>query len=124
MGFGRARETDADGVYKVAIEYEEEALGRAAVETARDLLLAAIHDRPCDVAAELERLRNLCQEVRLGPSTAAIAAAARARRHPGAPAQRRATCCSWAGAPGSGASGPPRPIGPAPSPSRSPRTRS
>ncbi|HYN76751.1 MAG TPA: cyanophycin synthetase, partial [Lamprocystis sp. (in: g-proteobacteria)] len=82
VGFGRARETNTDGVYKVAIEFEEEALGRAAVETARTLLLAAIHDRPCDVAADLERLRTLCHEVRLGPSTAAIAAAARARRIP------------------------------------------
>src|SRR5205823_1086060 len=41
MGFGRARETSEDGVYKVAIEYEEEALARAALETGRALLDAA-----------------------------------------------------------------------------------
>ncbi|WP_295457390.1 cyanophycin synthetase [uncultured Thiodictyon sp.] len=82
VGYGRARETEEDGVYRVAIEYEEEALGCAAVETARSLLLAAIHDRPCEVAAELTRLRDLCHEVRLGPSTHAIAVAGKARGIP------------------------------------------
>ena len=82
VGFGRARETDEDGVYRVAIEYEEEALGLAAVETARSLLLAAIHDRPFDLADALGRLRDLCHEVRLGPSTHAIARAAKARGIP------------------------------------------
>ncbi|MBV5274121.1 MAG: cyanophycin synthetase [Lamprocystis purpurea] len=88
VGFGRARETQEDGVYKVAIRYQEEALGRAAVESARDLLLAAIHDRPFPVAETHERLLTLCREVRLGPSTAAIAAAARAR---GIPVRRLGT---------------------------------
>jgi len=82
VGFGRARETKVEGVYKVAIEYEEEELARAAVETARTLLLAAIEDRAFDVAGELARLQELCREARLGPSTAAIARAARARRIP------------------------------------------
>jgi len=82
VGFGRARETEEEGVYRVAIEYEEEALGCAAVESARTLLLAAIHDRPFDPADELEPLRDLCHRVRLGPSTHAIARAARARGIP------------------------------------------
>ncbi len=82
VGYGKARETDEDGVYKVAIRYQEEPLGLAAIAVARDLLLAAIHDHPFDVAGELERLRDLCHEVRLGPSTRAIAAAARARGIP------------------------------------------
>ncbi len=82
VGFGRARETSADGVYKVAIELAEEPLARACVETARALLLAAIEDQPFDLSSELDRLRGLCQEVRLGPSTAAIARAAQARRIP------------------------------------------
>ncbi len=82
VGYGRARETEQEGVYRVAIEYEEEALGCAAVETARLLLLAAIHDRPFAMADELTRLRDLCHEVRLGPSTHAIAVAAKARGIP------------------------------------------
>ncbi|WP_295409301.1 cyanophycin synthetase [uncultured Thiocystis sp.] len=82
VGYGRARETDDEGVYRVAIEYAEEALGLAAIAVARELILAAIHDAPFEVTAELERLRDLCHEVRLGPSTAAIAKAARARGIP------------------------------------------
>ena len=34
VGFGRARETDEDGVYRVAIEYEDEDLARACLEQA------------------------------------------------------------------------------------------
>ncbi|MCU0835705.1 MAG: cyanophycin synthetase [Chromatiaceae bacterium] len=82
VGFGRARETKVDGVYRVAIEFDEEPLARACLTAARTLLLAAVEGAPFDVAAELGRLRGLCQEVRLGPSTAAIARAARARGIP------------------------------------------
>lgn len=82
VGFGRARETDVEGVYRVAIELEEETLARACVETARTLLLAAIANRPFDSEAELERLRGLAHEVRLGPSTSAIAEVAKARGIP------------------------------------------
>lgn len=81
-GFGRARETDVEGVYRVAIELEEETLARACVETARALLLAAILDQAFDVEDELGRLRGLCHQVRLGPSTSAIAQAAEARQIP------------------------------------------
>jgi len=82
VGFGRARETSVEGVYKVAIEFDEEPLARACVETARALLLAAVEGRPFNLDPELDRLRGLCREVCLGPSTAAIARAARARRIP------------------------------------------
>src|SRR5262249_55646211 len=53
VGFGRTRETSEEGVYKVAVEYENEELGRACLEAARELCLAAVHDRPCDVEGEL-----------------------------------------------------------------------
>ncbi len=82
VGYGRARETDEDGVYRVAIEYQEESLGLAAIALARKLLLAAIQDHPCDVTGGVERLRELCHDLRLGPSTTAIAEAARARQIP------------------------------------------
>lgn len=74
-----------DGFFRVVIEFEEEALGRACLETAWQFLLAAWAERPVDVAAELSRLRELANEVRLGPSTAAIVRAARRR---GIPVQR------------------------------------
>ncbi|MBX3411144.1 MAG: cyanophycin synthetase [Pirellulales bacterium] len=82
VGFGRARETAEEGVYRVVIEYEEEALARAALETAFRLCQAAVHDRPFDVAAEVARLREIAADVRLGPSTRAIVDAAVARGIP------------------------------------------
>ena len=42
VGFGRARATSEEGVYRVAVEYREEALGRAALEAARAFCLAAV----------------------------------------------------------------------------------
>jgi len=82
VGFGKARETTEEGVYKVIVEYQEELVGRECLAVARELCLAAIYDRPFDVAAQLQRLRDLAQDVCLGPSTRAIVAAARARNIP------------------------------------------
>lgn len=82
VGFGRARETSEEGVYRVVIEYEEESLARAALDTAFRLCQAAIYDRPFDVTAEVALLRELADEVRLGPSTRAIVDAAVARGIP------------------------------------------
>jgi cyanophycin synthetase len=82
VGFGRARATAEDGVYKVVVEYAEEALARACLEAARDLILAALGNKPYEVGRDIERLRQLAQQVRLDPGTAAIARAARKRRIP------------------------------------------
>src|SRR5271170_2779125 len=35
VGFGRTRQANEDGVYRVAVEYEVEELGRAALDSAR-----------------------------------------------------------------------------------------
>ena len=85
VGFGRARETSEAGVYRVVIRYYEERLARECLDTGRELVLAAIHDRPFDVKAQIERLRDFAQDVCLGPSTSAIVDAAAAR---GIPASR------------------------------------
>jgi cyanophycin synthetase len=82
VGFGRARETSEPGVYRVVIAYHEEQLALACLHTARELVLAAIHDRPFDVRGEIERLRDFSQEACLGPSTSAIVDAAKARNIP------------------------------------------
>src|SRR5262249_6580198 len=71
-----------DGPVGAVVEYEEEELARACLESARRLCLAALDDRPADVAAEMKQLRELALEVRLGPSTAAIVRAARQRGIP------------------------------------------
>jgi cyanophycin synthetase len=81
--YGRAREmTENSSLYKVVVQYREEEVGKACLYAARELVLAAIHDRPYDVAAEVKRLRELAHEVQLGPSTASIVAAAKARGIP------------------------------------------
>src|SRR5581483_9432606 len=81
-GFGRARETEQEGLYKVAIEYKEEAVGRACLDTAYRLCLAAVYDLPFDIESEVTRLRDLVDRACLGPSTAAIVDAARQRNIP------------------------------------------
>lgn len=82
VGFGKARETSIEGVYKVVVEYEEESFAKAALLAGRELFLAAVYDRPFDVAAEVAKLRELNQDARLGPSTRAIVDAAKARGIP------------------------------------------
>jgi UDP-N-acetylmuramyl tripeptide synthase len=82
VGFGRTRETHEDGVYKVALEFEYEDLGRAALELGRDLCLAAVYDRPFDVEAAVAHLRELAQQLRPQPSEAALVQAAGERRIP------------------------------------------
>ena len=81
-GFGKARSTARRGVYKVVIRTRQEEVGRAAIEAARDLVMAAIEDRPYDVPATVARLRELVDSRCLGPSTSCIVDAATERRIP------------------------------------------
>jgi len=82
VGYGRAREMTARGVYRVVIEYKEEKFGVECVHTAHRLLKAAIDGTPWDMEAELKRLRDLLLDVQLGPSTRSIVEAAAARGIP------------------------------------------
>jgi cyanophycin synthetase len=82
VAFGRARGAGERGVYNVVFAYKEEAPALAAFETALRLTLAAMHDEPFDMQSELDHLLTLADRYRLGPSTAAIVAAARARDIP------------------------------------------
>lgn len=81
-GFGKARETSQRGVYKVAIRCRNEEVSRAAILAARELILAAMEDRSYDVAATVEKLKDMVDSLCLGPSTACIVDAATARRIP------------------------------------------
>jgi cyanophycin synthetase len=82
VGYGKARATSEEGVYRVVVEYENEELARACLDAARDLFLAAVHDHPFDVHAKVRELRELAHDVCLGPSTASIVRAARRRDIP------------------------------------------
>ena len=81
-GFGKAREVGPRGVYKVVIRTDHEDVGRAALNMARELILAAIHDTPYDVPAAVARLTDMVDSLCVGPSTASIVEAAIERRIP------------------------------------------
>jgi cyanophycin synthetase len=82
VGYGRARETGEYGVYRVVVECADPHLGRACLESARSLVLAAVEDGSFDVDAEVRRLADVANNTCLGPGTRAIVAAARARGIP------------------------------------------
>lgn len=81
-GFGKARETPVRGIYKVVFRTRQEQVGRAALAAGRDLLMAAIQDQPYDVTAAVATLRDMVDDVCLGPSTAHIVDAATDRNIP------------------------------------------
>jgi cyanophycin synthetase len=77
VGFGRARGTGEPGVYRIVVEIEEEAVGRAAFEAALQLARHALEPCGLDVDDLIERLHETADDHRLGPTTSAIVAAAR-----------------------------------------------
>ena len=82
VGFGRARETSDEGVYKVVFRFHEEKLARACLASARELILAAAQDLPFDVTATIGQLREIAEQNLLGPSTNSIVEAAVNRNIP------------------------------------------
>jgi cyanophycin synthetase len=80
--FSRTAQTVEAGIYQVIVEYSEEAVGRLAFDLAQELCRAAVDDQPFDLPAALRRLRELDEDVRLGPSTGSIVYAAVARNIP------------------------------------------
>jgi cyanophycin synthetase len=80
--FSRTAATQQSDVFQVVIEYSEEAVGRRALELAEQLCQAAVENKPFDLAAAIAELKDLDEDVRLGPSTGAIVDAAVARGIP------------------------------------------
>ena len=68
--FSRTTQTIDPGVFQVVFEYTEEAVGRLALKLAEELCAAALQDTPFDLAAALGQLRELDEDVRLGPPPA------------------------------------------------------
>jgi len=81
-GFGKARSTSTRGVYKVVVRSRHATVSRACMEAARELVMAAIEDRPFDVPSTVERLREIADSHCLGPSTSCIVTAATDRKIP------------------------------------------
>lgn len=80
--FSRVVETVERGTYQVIVEYTEEAVGRLAFELAEALCRSALDNTPFDLKQALSRLRELDEDIRLGPSTGSIVQAAVARGIP------------------------------------------
>ncbi len=80
--FMRCTATFETGVYQVVVEYSQEVVGRLALDLAQQLCMAALNESPFDYQQALTQLRELDEDVRLGPSTGAIVDAAVARGIP------------------------------------------
>ncbi|HET9112456.1 MAG TPA: cyanophycin synthetase [Burkholderiales bacterium] len=81
-GFGKAREMDRRGVYKVVVRAWHEKITLSSLHFARELVLAAMDDRPFDVADAIGQLREMAESLLLGPSTFSIVEAADERNIP------------------------------------------
>ncbi|MGV3697853.1 cyanophycin synthetase [Flavobacterium sp.] len=81
-GFGRTRETKTPGVYNVVFSYTEENVGMFAAESAVAIAEALIAGTDYDVEADIQKMREIRERVRLGPSTGSIVEEAVARDIP------------------------------------------
>ncbi len=86
-GYGRTRETDERGVYNVVFSYMEEEVGRYAARAAIRLFEDLAEGKPIDeikasIAADVQKMREIREEVRFGPSTGALVEEADSRDIP------------------------------------------
>jgi cyanophycin synthetase len=71
-GFGRTRSTSSKGVYNVVFSYLEEKAGIQAGKMAMRLCEALVAGKSYDIEADIQTLREIREEERLGPSTGSI----------------------------------------------------
>ncbi|MDX6694832.1 MAG: cyanophycin synthetase [Blastocatellia bacterium] len=86
-GYGRTRETSKAGVYNVVFSYVEEEAGRYAARASVKLFEDLVAERPLDelrqvLADDVQRLREIREDVRFGPSTGSIVQEAEQRDIP------------------------------------------
>ncbi|RYY85410.1 MAG: cyanophycin synthetase [Chitinophagaceae bacterium] len=82
-GFGRTRSTgEREGVYHVVFNYEEEDAGVYAAKAAVRVAQALTDGVAYDVEKDIQELREIREETRLGPSTGSIVAEAAKRNIP------------------------------------------
>jgi len=82
VSFSRTTPTPDPAVFQVVVQYTEEVVGRQALALAQQLCQAAASQGEFDRASSLAQLRELDEDVRLGPSTGSIVDAAIARDIP------------------------------------------
>lgn len=71
-GFGRTRETKTPGTYNVVFSYTEENVGLFAAEASVRIAEALIAGTDYNVEADIQKMREIRERVRLGPSTGSI----------------------------------------------------
>ena len=86
-GYGRTRETNERGIYNVVFSYMEEEVGRYAGRAALQLFLDIAEGKPVDeigkdIAHDVQRMREIREDVRFGPSTGALVEEAESRNIP------------------------------------------
>ncbi len=72
MGFGRTRGTGKEGEYFVVFNYMEEAVGIFAAKSAFKICEALIEGNAYNIGKDVQEMRELREETRLGPSTGCI----------------------------------------------------
>lgn len=72
MGFGRTRTTGKHGEYFVVFDYMEEEAGVYAATAAFNLVTSIVDNSEYDLEADVQRLREIREDTRLGPSTGSI----------------------------------------------------
>tara|TARA_R110002072_G_scaffold142804_3_gene288304 strand:+ start:9457 stop:12093 length:2637 start_codon:yes stop_codon:yes gene_type:complete len=81
-GFGRTRDYGESGVYNVVFSYMEENVGRFAAEASVRICEAIIAGEDYDLERDIQRMRELREAERLGPSTGSIVEEAASRGIP------------------------------------------
>lgn len=81
-GFGRTRETTDPGVYHVVFSYQEAKAGIYTAKAAVKIGQALVDGTPYDLAEDIQNLREIREEERLGPSTGSIVDEAIKRKIP------------------------------------------
>jgi len=82
VGFGRTRGYGEHGVYSVVFAYMEESVGRYAAEASVKICEALISGEDYDMSDDIQKMRELREDDRLGPSTGSIVEEAEARGIP------------------------------------------
>ncbi len=81
-GFGRTRETSTPGVYNVVFSYMEEKAGQYAARASVRIAEALIAGKEYSLEEDIQKLREIREDERLGPSTGCIVDEAAARGIP------------------------------------------
>lgn len=81
-GFGRTRDYGEKGVYNVVFSYIEENVGRYAAKAAVDICKALVSGDNYNLETDIQRMREIRESERLGPSTGSIVAEAESRGIP------------------------------------------